>query len=233
MSWVDQSKELLARHRVLCLLTRLDEVPAPSEDQLPAQDQQRLAGIQHPLVRSRFICGRWALRTLFARVWDPRAKDLNLETTVHGKPYFDDASAPRFNMSHSGDWVALAVSLDGDVGVDVERSRRRIQLDSLLRRVCSPGERRWMAGRDIEDFFEIWTRKEALLKARGNGFETPLHDVDTEDVIALSREDWHLHPFKPENGMHGCLVHKAHAGKAALRVVHVGVLLESDGVAQL
>ena len=70
----------------------------------------------------------------------------------------------RFNLSHSGDVTLIAVARDSEVGVDVERIRPVIEMHAIARR--------WLGRDDIADeqeFFRVWTRHEAMVKALGVG----------------------------------------------------------------
>lgn len=89
----------------------------------------------------------------------------------HGKPVLVDGG-PAFSLSHSGSFVAVAVS-PGVVGVDVERGRTLTDLDAMAQHSCAPGE----TVRTPEEFFRLWTRKEALLKLTGDGLSAPMSDI--------------------------------------------------------
>ena len=88
----------------------------------------------------------------------------------------------RFNLSHSAGRAACAVSNDRDVGIDLERVRPVQDLDDLIRRICTDRERARL-GASAEDrlagFFQIWTLKEAVVKAAGLGLGIAPELVDT------------------------------------------------------
>jgi 4'-phosphopantetheinyl transferase len=93
----------------------------------------------------------------------------------HGPPVV--AGGPHLSVSHSGDRVALAMSAGGPVGIDVEECSR--QLDSSIERhVLAPEE---STGPDAPDgmggIFMYWTRKEALVKATGDGLRAPMNEI--------------------------------------------------------
>ncbi len=85
-----------------------------------------------------------------------------------------------FNLSHSGDTVAVIVA-DGDaeIGVDIERLRPLPHADDVATHVFHPDELRWLARqRDmLPAFFRLWTLKESLLKAVGTGFSHPARQI--------------------------------------------------------
>jgi 4'-phosphopantetheinyl transferase len=105
---------------------------------------------------------------------------------AQGKPFLDAPAAGRtlqFSLSHSGEVALVAVSLGRAVGVDVEEVRPRVDLDGFADRYFSPRERDALArvpsGNRLRAFFEIWTLKEAYLKACGDGL---LRELDAFDV---------------------------------------------------
>lgn len=94
-----------------------------------------------------------------------------LEHDDKGAPYLPDHPDFWVSISHCRTAVAVAVSSEGRVGIDVE-CRRRI-CDGLMERVCTEAE--LAAVRSAEDsvmaFLQLWTRKEAVLKMRGTGIQ--------------------------------------------------------------
>jgi 4'-phosphopantetheinyl transferase len=94
-----------------------------------------------------------------------------LACTPAGRPYLSRPSAALdFNLSHSGEWAALAIAPARlRVGIDVERITSLPDLDRLLQAICTPSERARMAALPPEErlgsFFALWTRREALTKS--------------------------------------------------------------------
>lgn len=93
-------------------------------------------------------------------------------------PGFDGSNRVRFNISNSGDMALIAVALDRELGVDVERIRDNLDHEGLAQRYFAAEERdRLQAmpeGERLAGFFDCWTRKEAFLKAIGKGLTYPL-----------------------------------------------------------
>ena len=87
-----------------------------------------------------------------------------------GKPFFPDRPQLRFNLSHSGEWVLCALSDEGEVGVDIEAIRPR--KDGLPRYAMTDEEFASFDG-SWEDFFRIWTLKEAYVKYQGGSIANP------------------------------------------------------------
>ena len=88
----------------------------------------------------------------------------------------------RFNLSHSGRWVAIALAHARDVGVDIEAMDRLDDWRLLAGRIFSPRERSVLDAlpepQQREAFYNGWTRKEAYLKATGEGLTDMLTDIE-------------------------------------------------------
>ena len=138
---------------------------------LSDDERERAARFVFDVHRRRFIaCRAWLRQQLGERI-GRAAADLRFEYGPVGKPSL--AGEPlRFNVSHSDRYALLAVA-DAEVGVDIERQRALSDMDALAERVFSLGEREALAqvppAGKAEAFFAGWTRKEAYIKAVGQG----------------------------------------------------------------
>ncbi|RZL30652.1 MAG: 4'-phosphopantetheinyl transferase superfamily protein, partial [Pedobacter sp.] len=92
--------------------------------------------------------------------------------TTANKPYLPNIN---FNLSHSGDYVVIAIG-ENALGVDVEVIKDHFDHD-LLAKVCFTINERKQIG-NLEDFYTFWTRKEALLKATGEGLIDNLLEIE-------------------------------------------------------
>lgn len=143
---------------------------------LAANELARAAAISCPIVRSRYLAGRTALRTILSKyVPGTSPASLQLAARANGKPFLDHLGskhrpAVNFNVAHTNDMFLTAVSLGpGEVGVDVEPIARKItSVSRLSRRWMHPDESR-LVGDDARTFLRAWTRKEAYVKALGCG----------------------------------------------------------------
>lgn len=128
---------------------------------------------------SDFALGRAWLRQLLSEYAGSSPNDWRFATGVQGKPALvAPASAAQFNLSHSGRWLAVVLSRDVPVGVDVQEVDDGRPLRSLARRYFSGPEREAMANLEGEDFtrhfFRLWALKEAWTKARGESLPAAL-----------------------------------------------------------
>lgn len=162
-----------------------------ARDVLSPDEQARMARHRLRDAAERYAITRALVRLVLARhIGDRRAaRDIELSRTDGGKPYV--SGGVHFNISHSGDLIVLALSRQGDVGVDVERKREVARLPQLSERWLTPAERselsrRIESGADpSEAFLRVWTLKEARLKALGVGISGASSDVSQLDAVAL------------------------------------------------
>lgn len=167
--------------------------------------------------------------------------------TRHNKPYIASPSLPlslNFNLSHTEKLIVLAVVLDGDIGVDAEfLAGRNAGLD-IAQKYFTPGEVRDLLAVPVEQrqnrFFDLWTLKEAYIKACGLGLAVPLdhfgYSFSEPGKVRISfdpiRNDdpryWNLWQIKP-SAMHtlGLAVHSKNAGSDYLVSMHETVPLRS------
>jgi 4'-phosphopantetheinyl transferase len=143
---------------------------------LTPDENERARRYRLPADRARFITARVLVRMIAARHFRCHARDLVLAEGPHGKPFIVTPPGEpvlHFNVSHSGDVVLAAFSTAYAVGVDVERVRPGRDWDAIAARTFLPGDletwRAVPAGDRERAFFEMWTRHEANLKARGTG----------------------------------------------------------------
>jgi len=156
------------------------ETVARLGETLSADERERAARFRIERVRRRYVVARGLLRTVLGRYLGRPPEELRFEYGTNGKP----ALAPgedgglRFNVSHSDDLGVFAVARGREIGVDVERLRPVPRAEQIAERFFSLPERVAFRGvpaeRKVEAFFTCWTRKEAYIKARGEGLSHPL-----------------------------------------------------------
>jgi len=169
--------------------------------------------------RQRFIVARGLLRTLLSLYLDKEPNQLRFCYSEHGKPALVTISgqtALNFNLSHSDGLALYAVTRGRKIGIDVERVRVVLEYDQIAARFFSPTEnavlRALPAKIKHEAFFHCWTRKEAYIKARGEGLSLPLHQFDVslapgEQAQLLNTKGdpheafrWSLQDLRPASG---------------------------------
>ena len=148
--------------------------------------------------RVRFLRGRAALRHLLAGYAGREPHALVFAQGAHGKPALPGTGL-EFNLSHSGGCAVLAVTRGRRVGVDMERIRAERATLAVARRFFAPAEAAAVAAATPAErpltFFRCWTRKEAYVKARGEGLSLPLDRFevplgpDATGALTVARDD--------------------------------------------
>ena len=144
---------------------------------LDSGERNRAARFHFERDRDAFIASHGWLRTLLGRYLNADPRRIDFIFGHHGKPAIDGAPV-HFNLSHSGEMAACAVTRDCEVGIDIERVRPTSDIESIAERFFHPEECRKLFGLAEEEralaFFRCWTRKEAYIKALGAGLSAPL-----------------------------------------------------------
>ncbi|MGN6642334.1 MAG: 4'-phosphopantetheinyl transferase family protein [Verrucomicrobiota bacterium] len=197
-------------------------------DTLSTNEKERAGRFKFEQHRSRYIAGRGWLRAALGHYLQTSPAELNFHYSVHGKPELTPNSAGgplHFNLAHSGDVALLGVTRIGPVGVDVEAIREVKDVADLVARFFSERENHLFQQLAMEQrpaaFFNLWTRKEALLKATGEGIVGGLNRVEVSfladepaRLLALAGDveqaaRWTLTAFSPALGFVGALAIEA------------------------
>ena len=131
--------------------------------------------------RDRFIAAHVFLREVLSRYLHVDPGEIRFEANEFGKPLVAGDTL-EFNLSHSRDISLLAVARNRSVGVDVEYIRSDLEIEAIARRFFSYSEVSDLLSlpQRVQNlaFFSGWTRKEAFIKARGQGLSIPLDGFD-------------------------------------------------------
>ena len=207
---------------------RLAEETAPLGvllKRLSSEEQLRAGRFVFERDCRRFVIGRVRLRELLAERLNERPEAIELTYGPRGKP----ALAPRlaksglhFNLSHAEDVAVYAFAFGLEVGVDVEAVRELRDADEIAKRFFSRHERGAYFALDPHDrlqgFFNCWTRKEAFIKAVGDGLFRPLDSFDVSVAPGIPAEilrvgdtpgercGWQIESFSPAPGFVAAVV---------------------------
>jgi len=149
---------------------------------LSAEEREKASRYRVERPRTEFALTRSALRSLMAHYLGSSPQMIRFRYTEHGKPMLDGANDLQFNVSHTDGLALMAFACHRDVGVDVERLHPTTDIRKLAERFFSIREREELGKLEGEElqaaFLRCWTRKEAYIKARGEGLSLPLHQFD-------------------------------------------------------
>lgn len=162
-----------------------EHVLARLQAHLSADERARAARFRFPEHRTAFIAGRGVQRDILARYTGLPPAALAYREGSHGKPELAGPPADpgiRFNVSNSGDFALYALTLRREIGVDLEVLKPMPDGMEIAERFFSAPENEVFAAlaEEVRDlaFFRCWTRKEAYIKAVGEGLSMPLDRFD-------------------------------------------------------
>jgi len=149
----------------------LDPVEAARAARFPSRDERR-----------RYLVSHGVLRLILSAFTGCNPSAIRIATTARGKPYMV-GRVPHFSLSHCGDGALVAVTRGGPTGVDVERVRSDLELDAFVRPLMAAPDIARIEARPPEarrrEWFQAWTRLEAVAKASGNGLlDESLPNID-------------------------------------------------------
>jgi 4'-phosphopantetheinyl transferase len=178
---------------------------------LSSDERDRASRFRFSRDRQRFVASRALLRIILAGYLAADPEKIDFSYSKREKPGLSPAHAGaniRFNLSHSGGNALFAFTRQREIGVDVEQLRRDSDLEAIARRFFSVNEQLQLTAlppeERVEAFFRCWTRKEAYIKAIGDGLALPLSQFDVSiaaskgSALLATRPDasevrlWHL-----------------------------------------
>jgi 4'-phosphopantetheinyl transferase len=206
-AWLDPPAELALGPRGVHVwrvaLVQPPAVVAALSATLSDDERARAARFYFERDRTAYAVARGALRTLCGRYLGRAAASLEFGYRDKGKPYLVATGQStdehlRFNVSHSGDFALIGLALDREIGVDVERRRAMPDLGSLAQASFSPDEYARFCALPPHDreiaFFLCWSRKEAFIKATGEGvsqlaeFDVSLEPGEPAQLLRVAHE---------------------------------------------
>lgn len=189
---------------------------------LAENERQRAAKFSFEHLRNAFILSRGVLRALLSRYLKVEACRIAFAYGPREKPQLAFPVSPlAFNLAHSGTLAAYAFAVDCALGIDIEKVHPLKDQEGIVRRFFSPEEyREWLlldASERNLGFFRCWTRKEAYIKALGDGLAVPLDSFRVSlrhgepaallsaagDPVAAGK--WRLYSLSPAEGYLGAL----------------------------
>ena len=161
--------------------TRIPEL----KETLSLDERARAERFRFDKDRNQFIESRATLRLLLSQYLNVSPNGLTFSQAAHGKPALANGqsqSGLRFNLSRRDGLALVAVTRDREIGVDVELIRADLPFFEIANVSFSENEmatlRSLPESQQAAGFYNCWTRKEAYVKARGEGFSFPLKQFD-------------------------------------------------------
>lgn len=160
------------------------------QEVLSGTEQQRAGQFKNAGERSTYIACHGLLHVILGRKLgcDPREirflNDANNKPFLEGNPFY-------FNISHTKDAFAFVISKPFYSGIDIENTKQNIDIDPIINIAFSSKEQQFLAGNTNlrDNFFRLWTRKEALLKAIGIGIIDELSCIEVSQKSNAIRKE--------------------------------------------
>jgi 4'-phosphopantetheinyl transferase len=198
--------------------------PRPPTPILSPDELARAGRFKFPGDREHFMAAREALRRILAGYLGAAAETLQFSYGAQGKPALEGSFARDgldFNLAHSRGLALIAVSRGRRLGIDLEWIRPDVADEGIAERFFAPAEVQKLGALRREDrdlaFFRCWTRKEAYIKARGEGLSIPLNSFsvslspeETPRLVSVEGQPsevshWTLHELEPGSGFAAAL----------------------------
>ena len=182
--------------------------------------------------REQFIVAKGISRLLLSNYIPSSAKEITFEFNAYGKPCLTGSHPLQFNISHAGGLGLFAFVLTSPIGVDIEKIKQDIEIQKIAKRFFSIAETNKILNlpkpQQVDAFFNCWTRKEAFIKAHGEGLSLPLSEfevsiLDTERVKILAINwastevnHWNLLKISPKKTWKAAVAVKGNVKKISL-----------------
>jgi len=192
------------------------------EQSISVSERKNASFFSFEKVKQGYITSQGFLKILLAFYLGIESSEVITARQRKGKPFLLNDPTLHFNLSNSGEYVVIAISRHGEVGIDLEKIRPLNDLEDLVEKNFSPKEKEYITKIHAEKlirFFKLWTLKESFLKAIGEGMR--LTPDNLEFSINNGRfslhslrgffefEDWRFHNLNISNEYLGSLAHHA------------------------
>lgn len=177
---------------------------------LSPDELERAMRFKFEIHRQRFIVSRGILRRVLSLYTDIPAQEIQFSYGKRGKPFIENHEL-QFNVTHSDDLAVFAITKENAIGVDIEKVETNFE-ESVAKRFFSATENEYLQrlpdAEKIIAFYQIWAKKEALIKALGEGLYAPLdtfsvsvnNDIETvsvrqnEELVSYNIKSFFIHP---------------------------------------
>ena len=182
---------------------------------LSEDEKCRAARLKSKAAARQQIISRGILRILLGRTIGVNPEELTIGSNPFGKPFLScpENSAISFNLAHSGQLLLIAIGNCKHTGIDVEKMEENIDFAGISALVFSDDEQQSLSRskEPVQDFYAIWTAKEAVLKAAGRGFAYPSNKfcvvISKKNISLLKYQaelthgfSWSISSFTPASG---------------------------------
>ncbi|MBT3546573.1 MAG: 4'-phosphopantetheinyl transferase superfamily protein [Flavobacterium sp.] len=174
---------------------------------LPQKEQERLASIKNECKKVKSAFGRTLLLHGLKNYGITNLDDLKV--MFNGKPYLNNSRNLHFNISHSGNLILCAISDNASIGVDVEKIKPKILDHFKSYFTVQEWQNITINDNSIKRFYDLWTRKEALIKADGRGLSIELSSFSClGNNGQIEGQNWYVKNFVIDEKYACAIAHK-------------------------
>lgn len=146
---------------------------------LDEAEQAHAGRIKNELLQKRYVNVHGRLRNILAHILNESPEKIRIKKAEHGKPYLADNPELAFNLSHSLNTMVIAVGWNCQLGIDIEVCKQRDNFSALVDKYFAEEEAAYWnqlpEAQKNREFYRFWTRKEAFVKAAGQGMALGLN----------------------------------------------------------
>ncbi|WP_262965588.1 4'-phosphopantetheinyl transferase family protein [Methylobacter psychrophilus] len=183
-------------------------------------EQNQVQKFKQVLLQQRYVVIHGRLRQLLGQLLNQAPEKISIKKAKYGKPYLADYPELAFNISHTADKVVIALGWNCHLGIDIEICKPRINVSGLVNKCFAKEEIAYWTllpeAQKTQVFYRFWTRKEAFVKATGQGIISGLHNcvVNPEKPVGFLRVPdlcgkacaWHIVDIELGEGLCSALV---------------------------
>lgn len=183
-------------------------------------EQTQAQKFKQVLLQQRYVVIHGRLRQLLGQLLNQAPEKISIKKAEYGKPYLADYPELAFNISHTANKVVIALGWNCYLGIDIEICKPRLNLSGLVNKCFAQEEIAYWTllpeAKKTQAFYRFWTRKEAFVKATGQGIISGLHNcvVNPEKPVGFLRVPdlcgkasvWHIVDIELGDGLCSALV---------------------------
>jgi 4'-phosphopantetheinyl transferase len=189
-------------------------------DKLPEREKEKIVKFRKWEDATASLIGKALLQEIFINVGFDTIRLADIKYTEFNKPFLEHGL--HFNIAHSGNYVVCGVSQSGEIGIDIEQIKTMDMKYYLS--ILSPRELESLnsATRPEDVFYNIWTKKEAIVKADGRGLGVPLNEIDTLDnPVWINNNFWYTEKLAIHPDYAGHIAYKDN--QASIKHTHIEI----------
>lgn len=182
---------------------------------LPPIEQQKYNSFTNLEAKLNYLVVHSNLRLILSQKLGQNPQNIRIETNPRGKPFLTDYPKLFFSLSHTKGMALIGFS-SYPIGIDIEPLNRKTEKEAILKHFFSEAEQQSYFSQNDEikqkAFFTGWTRKEALLKATGEGlaamrdYKVSFDPEALNPVISIkNKHKYEIVDFTPSKGYQGCI----------------------------